>query len=179
MAAGQPGRTAGRLLGDGPAELASVGPRVGAFLLDQMFGGISLFAVFMVVALVQPLVTGVSDFEALTEAEQEAVALWGFAIWGAAYFIGTWALNAIGGSLGKRIVGLRIVRADLQSPGIGVGLGRTLGAWLSWPAFGLGFLWGTWDERGQTWHDKMASTYVVRADSLPRPVHTLPPTASS
>jgi uncharacterized RDD family membrane protein YckC len=61
-------------------------------------------------------------------------------------------------------LGLRIVREDLEAPGIATGLGRTLGAWLSWLAVGLGFLWGTWDDRGQTWHDKMAGTFVVRVD---------------
>jgi len=29
--------------------------------------------------------------------------------------------------------------------------------------FGLGFLWAFFDDRRQGWHDKLASTYVVRA----------------
>ncbi len=29
--------------------------------------------------------------------------------------------------------------------------------------------WATWDDEARTWHDKLAGTYVVRTDSLPRP----------
>ena len=64
--------------------------------------------------------------------------------------------------MGQRVVGLRIVGDDGRAPGAGGGFGRTIGAILSGLALGLGYLWATWDGRKQTWHDKIASTYVVR-----------------
>ena len=74
-----------------------------------------------------------------------------------------WVCNSIGVSLGKRAVGLRIINDSGTSPGAGAGLGRTLGAILSWLALMLGYLWATWDDANQTWHDKMTGTYVIRA----------------
>jgi uncharacterized RDD family membrane protein YckC len=88
-----------------------------------------------------------------------------FTTWGIV-FLATWWFNSVGWTPGKRAVGLRIVRADGMRPGMGRGIGRTLGAWLSWLPLGLGFLWAAWDKQHQTWHDKMTETYVVRANSL-------------
>ncbi len=137
---------------------------------------VSLFVLAVIVLVVHEATTG-TDWDLLTEEEQDRVMGWAFLIWAPLFFVGTWALNAAGASLGKRILGLRIVRADLTAPGIGAGFGRTIGAWLSWPVIGLGYLWGTWDDRKQTWHDKMASTYVVRAELVAGPsVPPNPPT---
>ena len=150
------------------AEFASIGRRIGAFTIDVVLAMLVLLAVSLVVVLSQEAFTGVPN-DALTEAEEEIMGVWILGVWGALLFFSTLTLNTTGATLGKRILGLTIVRDDLQTPGFAVGLGRTLAAWLSWIPLGLGFLWATWDERSQTWHDKMASTYAVRTDSLPRP----------
>ena len=60
-------------------------------------------------------------------------------------------------------MGLRIVRIDGAAPGVRYGLVRTAGAVLS-RFFFLGYLWSLWDSKTQTWHDKLAGTYVVRVD---------------
>lgn len=153
-----------RSLGD--AQLAGTGRRIGAFAIDLIIAVVTLFAFATAAVGIKQGTSGV-DWDFLPQSEQDAAIGWAFLAWAFVHFAATWVLNATGASLGKRIVGLRIVRDDLRSPGISLGLGRTLGAWLSWPVLGLGFLWGTWDSRHQTWHDKMATTYVVRADSLP------------
>lgn len=140
---------------------AHIGRRISAFLIDYVVMSISAFVALVIVVGVYEG-TQTVPFEELTETEQTQLSYLGLAIWSLPFFLGTWVLNATGGSLGKRILGLRIVRADLSSPGWAVGLGRTAAAWLSWPLFGLGFLWATWDDRGQTFHDKLAGTYVVR-----------------
>jgi uncharacterized RDD family membrane protein YckC len=152
--------------------IASGGQRIGAFALDVVFAIVLFVGLAILAGFIIGFVLAIRDSGAtpeLTPEEEGQVVSVVSAIWAIATFVGTWVLNTTGGSVGKRIVGLRIVREDLQAPGWGVGLGRTAAAWLSWPVVGLGFLWGLWDERGQTWHDKMAGTYVVRADSLPRP----------
>jgi len=153
----------------GAAQLAATGQRIGAFLIDIVLGAIGFIVAAAIVYIFYLIATGTTPSDELSDADAETLGGWVWGVWAIFFFLTTWVLNATGGSLGKRIVGLRIVRDDLRSPGVGVGLGRTLAAWLSWVPVGLGFLWGTWDARGQTWHDKMASTYVVRADSLPRP----------
>ena len=42
---------------------------------------------------------------------------------------------------------------------------RALAAILSALSGGLGWLWGSWDSRRQTWHDRIAGTVVVRDDT--------------
>ena len=74
-----------------------------------------------------------------------------------------WFWNSIGWSPGKRAVGLRIVMEEGGPPGVERGFARTVGSLVSGLAFLLGYLWALWDPRTQTWHDKMAGTYVVVA----------------
>ncbi len=73
---------------------------------------------------------------------------------------------ARGQTLGMRALGVRVVSAD----GAGaIGYGRAFVRWITGylsmiPLF-LGFLWMLWDREKQCWHDKFASTYVVRRPS--------------
>jgi uncharacterized RDD family membrane protein YckC len=73
------------------------------------------------------------------------------------------ALARTGQTWGRTIVGIRVIRLDNGvSPGVGKALGRTLFSWFySTSPFGLGYLWMLWDDRNQTWHDKVAGTLVV------------------
>ena len=68
-----------------------------------------------------------------------------------------------GQSVGQRAAAVRI--ADVRT-GLPVGgwrvFGRHLAKLLSAIPLGLGFWWMLWDERRQTWHDKLAATVVVR-----------------
>jgi uncharacterized RDD family membrane protein YckC len=69
-----------------------------------------------------------------------------------------------GQTLGKRICGIRVVDATTGQPGVGLGrgVGRYFARWLSSLPLGLGYFWMLWDERKQTWHDKLVSTLVVK-----------------
>jgi uncharacterized RDD family membrane protein YckC len=71
--------------------------------------------------------------------------------------------NPRGWSPGKVVVGLRIVKQDGSPPGLRRGLMRTAGTIFS-EIFYLGYLWAIFDSRRQTWHDKLAKTYVVRVE---------------
>jgi|AP95_1055475.scaffolds.fasta_scaffold68112_2 uncharacterized RDD family membrane protein YckC len=67
-----------------------------------------------------------------------------------------------GGTPGKRIAGLRVIRADTGGP---IGMGRAIGRWCvrfvsAAPIF-LGYLWMLWDDDKQTWHDKVVRSRVV------------------
>lgn len=82
------------------------------------------------------------------------------ALFAGVYTVG---LTHEGGTLGKRIVGLRVVRSDGSRVGVGCAALRELvGRPLSLLALGLGFLWMLDDRRRQTWHDQLADTVVVR-----------------
>jgi uncharacterized RDD family membrane protein YckC len=75
-----------------------------------------------------------------------------------------WTLT--GQSVGKAILGLRVVRHDAQNPSVTrVSLPRSFlraaGYWLSALPLGLGFLWAAFDEDHRTLHDRLAGTRVV------------------
>jgi uncharacterized RDD family membrane protein YckC len=74
------------------------------------------------------------------------------------YYIGFWMLA--GQTLGKRIMGVRIVRTD----GGRVKFGNAVVRWLGYVVSGilfLGFLWILFDNKRQGFHDKLAGTFVV------------------
>jgi uncharacterized RDD family membrane protein YckC len=64
---------------------------------------------------------------------------------------------------GKIVIGARIVDARTgEPPSTGQLIGRYLGYYVSMLPLCLGLLWVAFDARKQGWHDKLASTVVVR-----------------
>jgi uncharacterized RDD family membrane protein YckC len=88
-----------------------------------------------------------------------------------AYYVGFWLL--VGQTIGKRIMGVRVVRTDGTRLGFVAATVRLLGYLASAILF-LGFLWVIIDNRRQGWHDKLAGTMVVYA--WPEPGDTASPT---
>ena len=78
-----------------------------------------------------------------------------------------WLFTGLKGqTLGKMAVGIKVVNAAGSVPGLGrAALREVPGKIVSSIAIYLGFLWIIWDGRKQGWHDKIASTYVVRVES--------------
>ena len=70
-----------------------------------------------------------------------------------------------GTTLGGMVAGLRVVRVDGRPMDRPTAVVRALAAILSGLSGGLGWLWGSWDSRRQTWHDRIAGTVVVRDDT--------------
>jgi uncharacterized RDD family membrane protein YckC len=77
-----------------------------------------------------------------------------------AYFIFfTWKYGA---TLGKKWLKIKVVSANGKPLSlIQVILREVVGKALSGMVFYLGYLWMLWDKDRQTWHDKIAGTYVV------------------
>jgi uncharacterized RDD family membrane protein YckC len=79
---------------------------------------------------------------------------------GLSYYVG---LNANGGTLGKRAIGLRLQDAETgEDIGYPKAFVRYIVAIASGLALLLGYLWCIWDGKKQTWHDKAAGSVVVR-----------------
>jgi uncharacterized RDD family membrane protein YckC len=78
----------------------------------------------------------------------------------AGYFIGFWTWQ--GTTLGGIVVGLRVVRTDGSQPRLVDSLIRALASLFSFGVLAIGVLWMIQDPERQTWHDKIAGTYVVR-----------------
>ena len=77
------------------------------------------------------------------------------------YFVGLWTY--MGGSIGQRILGMRVVDATTGQPiGLGKAVIRWLGVLLSFFVCFIGVIWVAFDGRKQGWMDKIAGTVVVR-----------------
>jgi uncharacterized RDD family membrane protein YckC len=64
---------------------------------------------------------------------------------------------------GKMVIGAKIICATTGgAPSTGQFIGRYFAYILSALPLLLGYLWAAWDPKKQTWHDKLAGTYVVR-----------------
>jgi len=69
-----------------------------------------------------------------------------------------------GKTIGGMALGIRVVPADGgDKVSIGKALIRAVVAYVSGLVLLLGYLWMLWDSNKQTWHDKAAGTYVVKA----------------
>ncbi len=77
-----------------------------------------------------------------------------------AYYIVLWSM---GGTLGQRALGIRVVDATSGKPiGIGRSFVRFIGFVISAVVIDIGLMWAGWDPRKQGWHDKMASSVCLR-----------------
>ncbi|MEZ5295080.1 MAG: RDD family protein [Ilumatobacteraceae bacterium] len=149
--------------------------RFGGYFLDSILYG--LLIVPFIIAFVVLLGIGLEDCysdpftdEIVCNGREKAgpivggafVLLAGFVI---VVFVYLRALARTGQTWGRKIVGIKVVRTDNgAAPGWGKAIGRSLFAgFISANIFYLGYLWMIWDGEKQTWHDKVAGTYVVSA----------------
>ena len=127
-------------------EIASAGQRLGAFLVD--------FVISVLVGIVG-LVIG-----SAMGGDGSVVNL--------VLSIGYWIVVLImvatrGQSPGKIAIGIKIVKTDGKSIGFGTTLLREIiGKIISSIILLLGYIWILFDGQRQGWHDKIASTYVVK-----------------
>ena len=71
---------------------------------------------------------------------------------------------------GKFALGIRVIKANGAPIGDTDAVIRAIGYNVSWIFFGLGYIWAIFDKNKQSWHDKLAGTYVVRKDKHRRTV---------
>jgi uncharacterized RDD family membrane protein YckC len=123
------------------AQLASWGRRAGGFLLDIVIFGVPL-AIIELIIHSRP----VSDVLSI---------LLGLAL---GYLVGLQ-----GQTPGMRIVGIKLVRdADGNLLGGGMGVVRALCHYLDTLACLVGWFWPLWDNKRQTFADKLVSTVVLK-----------------
>lgn len=70
-----------------------------------------------------------------------------------------------GATPGKRLLAIRIIREDEQKITLPIAFVRIIGMIFSSLPLGLGYLWVIWDSKKQSWHDKLAKTYVIRTEA--------------
>jgi len=154
-------------------ERAGFGIRLGGWLLDGL-----LYGLLMSVFVIPGAVLIASSFEDCVTIEDEifcpsgspnggtigggiALIIVGLLL---VAFIYVRALGKTGQTWGRRIVGIKVVGETTGEPiGFGRALGRQLFAsFISGQIFYLGYLWMLWDDKKQTWHDKVVNSIVVK-----------------
>ena len=157
--------------------------RAGAWLFDSVIATIATVALY---AVAIGLLVGGGGRAAAGIILVLAVYLLGPLV---AFAFYAWQMCQVGDrngqTIGKRAVGIRVVRAD----GLPVGFGTVLMRHAVIGVFyvctlGIGiivdYLWPLWDERSQSLHDKLAKTYVVAAyDTAPVPSWGSPATTAA
>ncbi len=124
---------------------AGVWPRLGALIIDSI-----------ILAVVGGVVGALVGETPGQGGVGSAVA----AVLGLVYF--SYTLSQWGQTLGGKAMGVAVVDADGDRPGVGAAVLRTLVSYVSGAVLLLGYLWALWDPRKQTWHDKVARTVVVK-----------------
>ena len=70
-----------------------------------------------------------------------------------------------GKTIGKKLLGLRVVTTHAAPLGLLRACVRELGFLLSCLSLGLGLLWVAWSRQKQGWHDMIAGTYVLKENA--------------
>lgn len=154
-------------------ERAGFGARFGGYLLDSLLYGIlmAVFAIPGVMLIVQAYDDCVSFDDEIFCPDGSPKAGWvaaGIALIVAGAlivaFIYLRALGRTGQTWGRRIAGVKVIGEQTGEPiGFGRALGRQLFAsFISAQIVYLGYLWMLWDDKKQTWHDKVVHSIVVK-----------------
>lgn len=118
---------------------ASMGRRIGAYLLDSLFIWIIILVAFLISVLFGILVSALISV----------------------LYYGISEGSKMHASLGKSLCGLMVVDMEGQPLSYGKAFVRSLCKILSSALLGIGYLIGLFDENGRTLHDRIAGTIVV------------------
>jgi len=137
-------------------EKASIGSRMGAFLLDWV-----VIVMLGVITFCFLTLTSISNKTGI------AAALFIFPVSLFLYVILSAQFLSRGQTPGKWMMDLRVIdKRNGQNPGFGKMFVREfIGKWISGFFFGIGWFWMIWDKDGQAWHDKIAGTVVIHKES--------------
>jgi uncharacterized RDD family membrane protein YckC len=70
------------------------------------------------------------------------------------------------GTFGKKLMGIKVVGETGEKLTFEESFKRNTTKSISWFIMNLGFFWMLFDEERQTWHDKIASTFVVESKPI-------------
>lgn len=140
------------------ASPASLSRRLIANLVDLTIIGL-VAAFFLSGAVLVTAPRGLSVMRGLLAIAMPAVLLGGVLSF---VYTTIFAFLFKGKTPGRQLAGIRLVDDTGSAPGPGRALFRATVALLSFGLFLSGFWMGLFDRRGQTLHDKLAHTFVVR-----------------
>jgi uncharacterized RDD family membrane protein YckC len=157
------------------AGYASWGSRLVALIIDQIAGSLAAIPFWIGYVMLfanstsTPNADGTSTMHFHNTAPSAILMAIGV-ITGLAFFIWNYCLRQgrTGATVGKSVMAIRVVHADMQPIGGGLSFVRYVAQILnSLPCY-IGWFWPLWDARNQTFADKVMSTFVIKA-SEPQP----------
>ncbi|MEU8782895.1 RDD family protein [Streptomyces sp. NPDC048637] len=168
-----------------PAGYASWGARLGAFLLD----GLIIAGVPIILYIVSAVMTASSitsarpdysgcqtgDYTCMQNAANDAVSsstptgaiimtviAWLMIVGGSFFLMAK--EGSTGQTPGKKALGIRVLKETTGQPlGFGMTFVRYLCRYLNGLLCGIGWLWPLWDDKSQTFADKLVGSLVVKA----------------
>jgi uncharacterized RDD family membrane protein YckC len=148
--------------------LADIGPRIVAFLIDRFIVGVIIGVAYLLFIVI--MLAGASTG---TEAGQQAGSIVGLLAFVVLIPVSLALLlfNEVyvcgknnGQTIGKKLMKIRVVKETGGNFGyMDAFLRNIVGYWISSLVCSLGFFWGLFDSKKQTWHDKIFHTLVVSA----------------
>lgn len=139
---------------------ASWGQRVGAYLIDTILGSLAGLPLWIGYVLV---LSAASDNDGVSGPGLALILLGG--VTSIAFFVWNTCLKQgrTGYSIGKGVMGIRLLgEATGQPIGAGMSFVRQLVHIVDSLPCNLGYLWPLWDDKKQTFADKILSTVVVQ-----------------
>jgi uncharacterized RDD family membrane protein YckC len=163
-----------------PGEMSVVTPagfwrRFASFIIDNIFIAISSFVIFSIIfAILLSIFPDLADKYTITEFTWDAVltasevpmtwldrfAYAGWLVFGIAYW--TVAIGWKGRTVGKLMLGMKVVRSDGSRVGYLRAFGRCWGYVLCCLTLGFGFLAIAWNKQKRGLHDLVCDTMVIK-----------------
>ncbi len=144
-------------------EKAGFGSRFFAWFLDGIFIGILAFVLALVITLIAGI-AGSTD-SGLLGIISAALFFFLFVfllLFQFIYFGYYWSNS--GQTIGMKLLNIKVVRRSKEDLSfLRAGFRGTIGYWISALIFYVGYIWAAFDAEGETWHDKLFDTHVVKA----------------
>jgi len=141
-------------------EVIGFGRRLVAYIIDSIVLSVIGCGVSAgIIAVVALLSGGSEDAVARLDLPVQCLGL----LIAAGYFVVFWATT--GQTLGKMAMGIKVISTNGLPVSWGKAVLRYIGYIVSGIPLSLGFIWAAFDAKRQGWHDKIASTYVVRKET--------------
>lgn len=149
--------------------------RVVAYLIDGFLGALAGFPIWIGYGMLIANATTTTDAQGVDHvhfhsAGGSTILILIGAVTSLAFFVWNWCIRQgrTGATVGKSLLAIRVVHADMLPIGAGLSFLRYLLNIVNAIPCYLGYLWPIWDDKKQTFADKIMSTYVIKA-SEPQP----------
>ncbi|MCB0078686.1 MAG: RDD family protein [Anaerolineales bacterium] len=139
------------------------GPRFAAFAIDVI---ILFIPLVLIVVLMETVGSALDPDQNGLYPILECLVTFGAVVFSSAYLLYFWT-RPDGATLGKRLLGLRIVTMTGGPLDLATAAKRIFGHYISNAVFQLGYAWVAFDAKHRAFHDIIAGTYVIRNADAP------------